>query len=70
MSDQSSELIEVSKLNGDFKRNYGKLIGAYLFLRTVSAARGRPYFWSGVLFVVFATALNWLRRGLLWLYIQ
>ena len=70
MSDQSSEPIEISKLNGDFKRNYGKLIGAYLFLRTVSAARGRPYFWSGVLFVVFATALNWLRRGLLWLYIQ
>jgi len=70
MSDQSSELIEISKLNGDFKRNYGKLIGAYLFLRTVTAARGRPYFWSGVLFVVFATALNWLRRGLLWLYIQ
>ena len=70
MSDQSSELIEISKLNGDFKRNYGKLIGAYLFLRSVSAARGRPYFWSGVLFVVFATALNWLRRGLLWLYIQ
>lgn len=47
MSDQSSELIEISKLNGDFKRNCGKLIGAYLFLRSVSAARGRPYFWSG-----------------------
>ena len=32
MSDQSSELVEISKLNGDFRRNYGKLIGAYLYL--------------------------------------
>ena len=24
MSDQSSELIEISKLNGDFRKNYGK----------------------------------------------
>ena len=44
MSDQSSELVEISKLNGDFKKNYGKLIGGYLYLRSVSAARGRPYF--------------------------
>jgi hypothetical protein len=49
MSDQSSELVEISKLNGDFRRNYGKLIGAYLYLRSVSAARGRPWFWAGLL---------------------
>jgi hypothetical protein len=48
MSDPSSELVEISKLNGDLKRNYGRLIGAYLYLRSVSAARrtlrclGRP----------------------------
>ena len=36
MSDQSSELVEISKLNGDFRKNYGKLIGALLYLRSVS----------------------------------
>jgi hypothetical protein len=36
MSDPSSELVEISKLNGDFKRNYGRLIGAYLYLRSAS----------------------------------
>jgi hypothetical protein len=41
MSDQYSELVEISKLNGDFRRNYGKLIGAFLYLRSISAARGR-----------------------------
>jgi hypothetical protein len=35
MSDQSSELVEISKLNGDFKKNYGKLLGAYLYLCSV-----------------------------------
>jgi len=40
MSEQSSEFVEISKLNGDFRRNYGKLIGAYLYLRSVSATRG------------------------------
>jgi hypothetical protein len=34
MSEQfytSSELVEISKLNGSFRRNYGTFIGAYLY---------------------------------------
>ena len=30
MSEQSSELVKISKLNGDFRKNYGRLIGAFL----------------------------------------
>jgi len=48
MPDRSTELVEISKLNGDFRRNYGKLIGAFLYLRSISAARGRPLFWTVV----------------------
>ena len=40
MSDQSSELVEISKLDGDFRKNYGKLIGALLYLRSVSGVAG------------------------------
>src|SRR5215216_8007137 len=36
-SDQCSELVEISKLNGDFGRNYGKLLGRY----SLSALRQR-----------------------------
>ena len=61
MSDHSSELVEISKLNGDFKRNYGKLVGAYLYLRSVSAARGRSWFWGLVSFAC-SVALVWLAR--------
>ena len=68
MSNQSSALVEISKLNGDFKKNYGKLIGAYLYLRSISVARGRAYFWNGSLFVVFSTAATWLEHhGFSWL---
>ena len=62
MPEQISELVEISKLNGDFKRNYGKLIGAFLFLRVVSAARGRPLLWSGLLFALASTCVSWLAR--------
>jgi hypothetical protein len=67
MSAQFSELVEISKLNGDFKKNYGKLLGGCLYLRSISAARGRSYFWGGLLFAALSTALTLLSRGLLWL---
>lgn len=40
----SSDLVEISKLNGEFKKNYGTIIGACLYLRSISAARGRSFF--------------------------
>lgn len=46
-------LIEVVKRNGDFHRNYGLAIGAFLFLRSTSAARGRTLFWNA--YVAIAT---------------
>lgn len=71
MHAQSSELVEISKLNGDFKNNYGKLIGSYLYLRSISAARGRSFFWTGLISIVCSAALAWLaRHGLTWLHVD
>lgn len=68
MSGQSSELVEISKLNGDFRKNYGKLIGAYLYLRSISAVRGRSFLWAGLLLAMCSAGVAWLRRhGLPWL---
>lgn len=68
MSAQSSELVEISKLNGDFKKNYGRLIGGYLYLRSISAARGRSLFWVGLISIAWPAALAWLwKYGLAWL---
>ena len=62
MSIPTSELVEISKLNGDFKRNYGRLLGGYLYLRSISAARGRSYLWGGLLFALVSAGLAWLQK--------
>lgn len=59
-----SDLPEVAKLNGEFRRNYGKLLGAFLYLRSISAVRGRPWLWTTLLSAACSAALAWLgRRG-------
>jgi hypothetical protein len=68
MSEQSSELVEISKLNGDFRKNYGKLIGAFLYLRSIGAVRGGSLIWTGLLLTIGTIAVAWLKqRGLCWL---
>ena len=65
-----SELVEISRLNGSFRRNYGKLLGAYLYLCSIRAAGGRSFFWSTLLSIVCSAALAWLTRHVLaWLHI-
>ena len=66
MPDRSTELVEISKLNGDFRRNYGKLLGAFVYLRSISAARGRSLLWSGLIVTTISglallARLGWLR---------
>lgn len=66
--DTSSALVEICKLNGHFKRNYGTFIGAYLYLRSISAARGRSFFWAGLISIAVSFGLAWsVRHGLTWL---
>jgi hypothetical protein len=57
---QSSDLVEIAKRNGDFRRNYGIFLGAFLYLRSLNAARGRSFFWSGLIAAVLSAALVWL----------
>lgn len=69
--DTSSELIKISKLNGSFRRNYGTFIGAFLYLRSISAARGRSFFWTDLISIACSAALAWLaRHGLAWLHVD
>jgi hypothetical protein len=65
----SSELSKIAKLNGDFRRNYGTLLGAFLYLRSLSAARGRSWLWGGLFSLVCSAVLGWLNKhgfSLLW----
>jgi hypothetical protein len=58
----SSELVEISKLNGDFRKNYGTWVGACLYLCSIGAARGRPIYWTAFTSLVCSGALAWLAR--------
>jgi len=60
--DTSSELVELSKLNGEFHKNYGRLLGAYLYLRSISAARQRAFSWLGLVWLVCSAAAGWLAK--------
>jgi hypothetical protein len=62
---ESSELSKIAKLNGDFRRNYGTLLGAFLYLRSISAARGRSWFWAGLVSMVCSCAIAWLVKAAL-----
>lgn len=57
-----SELSRIAKLNGDFRRNYGALLGAFLYLRSVSAACGRSWLWGGLFSLACSAALGWLGK--------
>lgn len=63
MSDQPfSEMVEIAKRNGDFRRNYGKIIGAYLYLRSINAVRRRSTLLKGLAFAVSTGAVAWLEK--------
>lgn len=61
-AEPSSELSKIARLNGDFRRNYGTLLGAFLYLRSISAARGRSWLWAGLASLLGSAAVGWLSR--------
>jgi hypothetical protein len=64
VSDQDakvSDLVEIAKRNGDFRKNYGLIVGAFLYLRSIRATRSGSFWWKGLI-VVAATAVEVLRR--------
>jgi hypothetical protein len=63
-----SDLVEISKLNGSFKKNYGRLLGAYLYLRSIRAVRGGSFMRAGAVSIACSAALALMTRyGLAWL---
>jgi hypothetical protein len=55
--------VEVAKLNGDFRKNYGLIMGAFLYLRSISAARGSSFWWNGLLFLMTGVVALLEKRG-------
>jgi hypothetical protein len=64
MSDQNvkdSDLVEIAKRNGEFRRNYGIFVGAFLYLRSISAARSPSFRWTSLLAALAGAYTLWTR---------
>ena len=62
MGHEHSDLVEIARRNGDFRKNWGMLIGAFLYLRSLSAARSRRFGWAGLVLGILAAALPWAAK--------
>ena len=56
--ENACDLSKIAKLNGDFRRNYGTWLGAFLYLRSISAASGRSWLWGGLVSLVCSAGLT------------
>jgi hypothetical protein len=56
-----SDLIEIAKRNGDFRKNYGVLVGAVLYLRSIDATRPRLFWWQALLAAIVGALGFWWR---------
>lgn len=67
MADQqarSSDLVEIARRSGEFRKHYGVVLGALLYLSSISAARPRSIWWSGVLTALVGAVALWIKsRG-------
>jgi hypothetical protein len=43
-----SDWVEIVKRNFDFRKNYDLFVGAVLYLRSISAARPRLFWWQAL----------------------
>lgn len=59
MSD--SDLVEIAKRNGDFRKNYGPWLGALLYWLSIRAVRPRSFWWKGSIAVAAALIGWWVR---------
>ncbi|WP_420970802.1 hypothetical protein [Bradyrhizobium sp. B120] len=64
MADQqarSSDLVEIARRSGEFRKHYGVVLGAFLYLSSISAARPRSIWWSGVLTALIGAVALWIK---------
>ena len=59
---EASDVVEIAKCNAEF-RKWGKFVGAFLYLRSLNAARPRSVWWRG-LFGIATIAGGWMKFGL------
>jgi hypothetical protein len=57
-----SDFVEILRRHGEFRKNWGVLIGAVLYLRSLSAVRSRSFSWADLILGLIAAALPWAAK--------
>jgi hypothetical protein len=61
---EHSDLLEIAKQSGEFKKHYGKWWGGYIQLQFMKAASGRrSFWWTNMLAAGTVAGGLWLRYG-------
>lgn len=58
----NSAVIEIVRRNGDFRKNYGLIIGGYLYLRSIHAVSGRSLPWGSFVAITATLLTAWIRK--------
>jgi hypothetical protein len=56
-----SDLVEIAKQNGDFRKNYGPWLGALLYWLSIKATRPRSFLWQGLITVAIGSVGLWIK---------
>jgi hypothetical protein len=57
-----SDLVEIARQNGDFRKNYGPWLGAFLYWLSIKATRPRSFWWNGLLVTLATGAIALLQK--------
>jgi hypothetical protein len=60
---KNSDLVEIAKRNGDFRKNYGPIIGAILYWRSIGATRPRLPWWNAPIIALLTVVAGWRSTG-------
>jgi hypothetical protein len=59
---KNSDLVEIAKRNGDFRKNYGPIIGAILYWLSIGATRPRLPWWNALIIALLTVVAGLLEK--------
>ena len=57
----ASDLVEIARQNGEFRKNYGPWLGALLYWLSIKATRPRSFLWQGLVAVAIGAVGLWIK---------
>jgi hypothetical protein len=56
-----SDLVEIAKRNGDFRKNWGLIVGSVLYWLSIKATHPTSFWWKGLVAIAVTVAGWWVK---------